>query len=211
MQSAPPPGEMPPTPPGSPSPQQPQYPYPYPSPGFYPYPYPYPTPYGPGPPPPRRSSTGLWVTLSILAGVIVLSCVGCGVALVLAARNVPVGALSSALGPQITATQFCAAEQTGDYVGAYELFSSQMRDQWTQDQWTAANQAREQRNGAVRDCQIVPASGSTTGDTSTSGTATVQIQLTLNDGEHAGALTLVNNSDSGTWEIDAIDPGLGLT
>jgi hypothetical protein len=145
----------------------------------------------------------LWVTLSILAGVIVLSCVACGFALALAARNVPVGALSSALGPQITATQFCAAEQTGDYVGAYQLFSTTLQDQWTQDQWTAANLAREQSNGVVRDCQVVP----------TSDTATVQIQLTLtlDDGQHTGALTLVSDSDTGLWQIDAIDPGLGLT
>jgi hypothetical protein len=211
MQSPPPPGEMPPTsspgetpptPPGSTQPQQPQYPYQYPYPGPYPYPYPY--PYGPAPQPPKRSSAALWVTLSILAGVIVLSCVGCGVALVLVARSVPTDAFVSALGPQITATQFCAAEETSDYVGAYELFSATLRDQWTQDQWTAANQAREQNNGAVRDCQVVPTGGSTTSDTTT-----VQIQLTLDDGEHAGSLTLVN--DSGSWEIDAIGPGLGLT
>lgn len=202
MQSAPPPGGVPPTPPSSPPPQQPQYPYPYPG----PYPYPYPYPYGPGPQPPKRSNTALWVTLSILAGVIVLSCVACGFALALAARNVPVGALSSALGPQITATQFCAAEQTGDYVGAYQLFSTTLQDQWTQDQWTAANLAREQSNGAVRDCQVVPTGGSTTSDT-----ATIQIQLTLDDGQHTGALTLVSDSDTGLWQIDAIDPGLGLT
>lgn len=207
MQSTPPPGEIPPTAPGAPSPQQPQFPYPYPyayPPGQYPYPYPYPHPYGPAPQPPKRSNTALWVTLSILAGVIVLSCVGCGVALMLAARSVPTGALISALGPQTTATEFCAAEQTGDYVGAYQLFSTRMQDQWTQDQWTAANLAREQQNGAVRDCQVVPGSGSTSSDS-----ASVQIQLTLDDGQHVGPLSLVNDSD--IWEIDAIDPGLGLT
>ncbi|HEU5441490.1 MAG TPA: hypothetical protein VFU88_19555 [Ktedonobacterales bacterium] len=211
MQSPPPPGEMPPTPspgetpptlPSTPPPRQPQYPYQYPYPGPYPYPYPY--PYGPAPQPPKRSNTALWVTLSILAGVIVLSCVGCGVALVFVARSVPTETFVSALGPQITATQFCTAEETGDYVGAYELFSTTLRDQWTQDQWTAANQAREQHNGAVRDCQVVPTGGSTTSDTTT-----VQVQVTLDDGEHTGSLTLVN--DSGLWEIDAIDPGLGLT
>jgi len=136
--------------------------------------------------------------------VIVLSCVACGFALALAARNVPTGALNSTFGPQITTTQFCAAEASGDYVGAYELFSTQLQQQWTQQQWSDANQAREQSNGDVRNCEIL--SG---GDAHGADTVNVQLQLMLNDGQHTGSLQLVNQD--GAWVIDMIDTALGLT
>lgn len=194
-------------------PQQPVPPQAYP--GMYgqpPYPpsasYPGYAPYGPpyGPPAPqkqpRSSNKGLWIGLGVLGAVILLSCVGCAAGLGLLINNTA-RTISSSLGPELVANDLCSDEEVSDYTAAYELFSSNLQSQTTQDQFVAASQAREQSKGVVRDCAAQP------GAQSQNGRARVAITLTLDDGPHSGYVTVVQSG--GLWQIDGYDDSLGLT
>lgn len=199
-------------PPARPFAQQPRPPQPYPGaygqPPYGPYPpyasYPSYAPYGPPPvqQPPRSSNKGLWIGLSILGAVILLSCVGCavGFGLLINAAN---RTFTSSFGPELTASELCTSEGDSDYVAVYNLFSSNLQNQMTQDQFVQESQTREQTNGVVRDCLAGAVSQSQ------DGSMRVAITLTLNDGQHQGFLTLVQSS--GIWQIDSYDQSLGLT
>lgn len=227
MQTPPPPGDEPTMPSGQHTPpHQPDvppypprdvppahsYPQPYPYPGMYsppssyaPYPshMPYgPPPYAPPPQPPRSSNKGLWIGLSILGAVILLSCVACAVGfgfLINAAGRT----LTSSLGPDLVATELCTDEENSDYIAVYDLFSSNLQTQMAQNDFVAASQAREQASGVVRDCMAQPP-----GQVQSS-SARVQITLTLNDGQHDGFITVVQSG--GLWQIDSYDSSLDLT
>ncbi|HKS69018.1 MAG TPA: hypothetical protein VJQ45_01260 [Ktedonobacterales bacterium] len=203
----------PPVPPAHPQPMPPISPEPYPSaygpPPYAPYPpqpayppYPAYAPYGQPPQPPRSSNRGLWIGLSILGVVILLSCVACAVGVGLLINNAS-RTLTSTLGPAVVAEELCGDEENSDYVAVYDLFSSNLQSQTTQDDFVAASQAREQAKGVVRDCTAAPAS-QVTGES-----ARVQITLTLDDGQHNGYITLVQQG--GLWQIDSYDSSLGLT
>ncbi len=174
----------------------------YPPSASYPGYAPYGPPYAPPPPQPRSSNKGLWIGLSILGVVILLSCVGCAAGLGLLISN-STRTLTSSLGPELVASEMCSDEQISDYIAVYDLFSSNLQGQTTQDQFVAASQAREQSNGVVRDCVAQP------GAQPQNGRARVQITLTLNDGQHSGYITLVQRG--GLWQIDSYDDSLGLT
>lgn len=207
----------PPVPPAHPHPQQPMPPIPpepypgaYGQPPYAPYPprpayppYPAYAPYGPpqAPQPPRSSNKGLWIGLSVLGVVILLSCVACAVGVGLLINNAS-RTFTSTLGPAVVAEELCGDEQNSDYVAVYDLFSSNLQSQTTQDQFVAESQAREQANGVVRQCSAAPASQVT------SDSARVGITLTLDDGPHNGYITLVQQG--GVWQIDSYDSSLGL-
>lgn len=177
---------------------------PYPPSASYPgYAPPYGPPYGPpSAPPPRASNTGLWIGLSILGAVILLSCVGCAAGLGLLINNTT-RTLTSSVRPELVATDLCNDEEVSDYIAVYDLFSSNLQSQTTQDQFVAASQAREQSKGVVRSCLVQP------GAQSEDGRARVAITLTLNDGSHKGYITVVQSG--GLWQIDGYDDSLGLT
>lgn len=181
-------------------PYAPQPPYGQPYPSYAPYGQPY------GPPPqqqpPRSSNKGLWIGLSILGAVILLSCVGCAVGFGVLINNGS-RAFTSTLGPELVATELCNDEQVSDYTAVYDLFSSNLQSQTTQDQFVAASQAREQSNGVVRDCAATPPGQPQ------NGRARVQITLTLDNGQHTGYITTVQQG--GIWQIDGYDDSLGLT
>lgn len=177
---------------------------PYPPSASYPgYAPPYSQPYGPPPTPqPRSSNKGLWIGLSILGAVILLSCVGCAAGLGLLINNTA-RTFTSSFGPDFVATELCSDEEVSDYTAVYELFSSNLQSQTTQDQFVTASQAREQSKGVVRNCTAPTLSQSQ------DGRARVAITLTLDDGPHTGYITVVQSG--GLWQIDGYDDSLGLT
>ena len=195
-----------PMPPVSPHHSPQPYPGAYGQPPYAPYgpypPYPPYAPYGPPPQPPRSSNRGLWIGLSILGAVILLSCIGCAVGAGLFISSAS-RTFSSSFGPDLVAAELCTDETNSDYTAVYNLFSSNLQSQTSQDQFVAASQAREQSNGVVRNCTEQPATQSQ------DGSSRVEITLTLNDGQHDGFITLVLSG--GIWQIDSYDDSLGLT
>lgn len=200
------------------APQPPYPPYSYPpaygqpgAPGAYPPPYPYPYPYPPMPPQqPKQSHKALWITLSILGGVILLSCIACSAFAAISLNRVG-KQITSSLGPTLTAQEFCSDMEIQDYDSAYSLFSANLQSQVTSDQWSAKNQARDLSDGQVSACTVMPNSNLPQG-----GRANLQIQITRNGdtsstatGSQTGVLTIIQEGSQ--WKIDNIDASLGLT
>ena len=182
--------------PGQYLPGQPPYPYPYPQqPGYGQPPYPSPYPY---PKPARRSNRTLWIVLGAVGGVVALLFVG-GTVLF----GLVFGQIGGLIGPIATASSFCADEEQSDYASAYALLSTGLQRQYGEAGWYQANQTREAGNGVVQNCGPVSSGLSVAGNT-----ATIQLQLALNDGTHTGPITLVKEGSQ--WKIDSIDLGLGL-
>jgi hypothetical protein len=199
--TVPPPGYEP--PPGQPQypqgqypPVQAPYPYPYPAPPGYgqpPYPYSYPYPQ-----PQRRSNRTLWIVLGSVGGVLVLLCAACAVGIGLLSNQI-----GGFIGPIATASSFCVDEEQADYASAFTLLSTNLQGQYGEAGWEQANRAREVSYGPVQNCAPVSSGLSVAGNA-----ATMRLQLTLNDGTHAGPITLVKEGSQ--WKIDTIDPGLNL-
>jgi hypothetical protein len=178
-------------------------PYPYP-PAQYAYPYPYAVPQ-----PPRESNRALWITLSIVGGVLLVVCVSCSVLFAIsigrAANNV-----NQFLGPTIAADTFCMDMQEQQYAVAYGQLSRTLQSQMTQSQFVSAANARDQASGPVTGC--TPDTSSPRGGAN-GAPALVHVTVTRGSGSGAdftssGDLTLVQ--EDGTWKVDAIDSSLGL-
>ncbi len=112
--------------------EQPSSPYPPPPTSYMPPPYQpqQPPPYQqavygqplPGyvqPPQPKKSRRWLWITLSIIGGVILLSCIGCSIA-----SFVGFNFLKQAAGPAVTTGEYYQFIKQQDYTRAYALIDS---------------------------------------------------------------------------------------
>jgi hypothetical protein len=162
---------------------------------------------------PRQSHKALWITLSILGGVILLSCVACSAFAAISVNRLG-KQITSSLGPTLTAQEFCSDMEIQDYDSAYSLFSANLQSQITSDQWNAKNQARDLHDGQVTTCTVLSNSNLPQG-----GRANIQIQITRNSdtpststtitGSQTGVLTIIQEGSQ--WKIDNIDVSLDLT
>lgn len=203
----------PPQPEGQPFPQPPYgyppYPYPsaaYPPPTQYGHPYPYAVPQ-----PARGSNRTLWITLSIIGGVLLVVCVSCSVLFAISIGRAA-NSFNQLLGPTLAATTFCVDVQDQEYSAAYDQLSRTLQSQMTRDQFVAAASARDQASGPVTDC--TPDTNSPPTGTSESPTL-VHVTVIRGSDSSGGAFTYRGNltlvQEGSTWKIDAIDSSLGLT
>jgi hypothetical protein len=184
-------------------PSQPLYPYGQPAAPSQPlYPYGMPGQYGPpsqgfpGPmtaAAPRRSHRGLWIGLVV--ALLVLGTLGGGGVFAFSQYQVPANA----------AAQFCDALRNGNYLTAYEMFSSGLQAQYQQTAFTQGAQALDTLEGHVTACK--QATGNAYSYTLFGSTATVQTVITRGTAEDLkGALRL--KSEGGAWKVDGIDTAL---
>src|SRR5581483_9841045 len=153
----------------------------------------------------KSSNRTLWIILGVVGGVLLLACISCVVLSVVVSRSV---ANSPIFGSELTATEFCADEQQQDYAAVYNLFSSNLQSQMTQDQFISRAQQLDSESGAVSDCSPTP-------DSSQLGNASATYEVTVTRGAGPapttsdGPITLVG-ANGGTWQVDSIDQSLGL-
>lgn len=118
-QPAPPVPPVPPAPP-YPPPVVPPGPMVQPMPPYQPYqPYMPPPHFQPQPPQPKKSRKGLWITLSIIGGIILLGCIGCSV---LVATNF--GTIKQIIGPSFVTGEYYASIQQQQYDMAFSFLAS---------------------------------------------------------------------------------------
>ena len=205
------PAGMPPGAQGQPFPHPPYgyppYPYPsaaYPPPAQYAYPYPYAAPQ-----PVRQSNRALWITLSIVGGVLLVVCVSCSVLFAISISRTASN-VNKLLGPTLAVTTFCVDVQDQEYSVAYDQLSRSLQSQMTRDAFVAAALAHDQSSGRVTDC--TPDTNSPPADPNRP-PVMVSITITRGSGSSAftsnGELTLIQ--EGGAWKIDVIDSSLGLT
>jgi hypothetical protein len=143
---------------------------------------------------PRPSRRRLWITLGIVAAVVLV--MGGGAAFIFTSYNAPAS----------TASQFCGDLKIQSYTQAYHLLSSSLRGWFTQDQFTQTMTMLDTAEGKVSDCH--QASGSNTYSYSLgASTATVTEVITrAKQGNSQGAMHLVNQS--GGWKVDGLATSL---
>ncbi|MBF6591507.1 MAG: hypothetical protein IVW57_13400 [Ktedonobacterales bacterium] len=151
----------------------------------------------PPPPPPKRSRRGLWITLGVVGGLLVL----CGALLV----GLVIYAGIQAAKPITVVQMYCGDLKTANYVAAYSLFSSQYQSQLTSDQFIQASKLQDQVDGPVQSCGLQTGNSTGINFDLNNNTARFAVQMTRNK-TLTGFITLVKQGD--TWRIKSIDTSL---
>ena len=148
------------------------------------------------PPPsaPRKSRKGLWITLG--AVVVLLAIVGSGAAVVVTQLGAPA----------VAAVQFCTMLKTQNYDAAYGMFSSSLRQQFSEPDFAKGAQTLDSVQGTVTACGKSAASNAYSYSFGAS-TATVQTDLSRGT---AGTLHGVVHlkQENGVWKVDDLDTSL---
>ena len=126
-----------------------------------------PTPaYAPPQQPPKKSNRGLWITLGIVGGLLLLGCVGCALVFGLIGRGVQqtvnnveqTATAVSGQGAQLTAQSYYAAIEIQNYTTAYSYLDSGLvtsnNQPLTSDLYTQAAQGRDASLGQVTNYTI---------------------------------------------------------
>jgi NTF2-like N-terminal transpeptidase domain len=146
------------------------------------------------PPPQKKRRKGLWITLIILLVVLALGG-GAGAFTFIQYRA-----------PQDAALQFCSALQHQDYQSAYDLFSTSLKGQYTQQVFTDAANTLDQIEGKVTGCAQSTA-GDSYAHTPFGDTATFQAKVTrATEGNLEGTIHLTN--ENGSWKVARWDAAL---
>ncbi|HEX6121928.1 MAG TPA: NTF2-like N-terminal transpeptidase domain-containing protein [Ktedonobacterales bacterium] len=167
-------------------------------PGYQGQPGGYPTMPG-TPPEQKKSRKGLWITLGVIGGLLVLCCAA-GIGLF-------VFATVQAAKPIAAATNFCDDLKAQDYTAAYGMLSTDYQGKVTADQFTQASQLHDQIDGKVKKCGLLASGNSSTSFNFdfNNNTAKLSAQTTRNK-TFTGTIALVKQGDD--WKIDNIDPSL---
>src|SRR5260221_13538464 len=138
----------------------------------------------------KRSLTWLWITLGVIAAVLV----GGG--------GAGAFALIQYTAPAAAAGQFCGYLKTQNYDSAYGLLSANLKAKYTPELFHTGNAALDVAEGKVTECGA--ASGSGSYDYSLGGSkATVKAKISREtQGDLTGNLQLVNESG---WKVDSLD------
>jgi hypothetical protein len=163
------------------------------------------------------SSKALWIILSIVGAVLIISCI---TGVVFVARSVGSGfsSITRTVDAEVTVQEFCTAVETQDYTTAYQHLSSNLQQTYSQDQFTQDNTNFDNTLGQVTSCSVSGqpvASGSQV-------SVTVNVERTppsptpdssgnigtSSPSNETGQVTLIQ--ENGQWKIDSIDSSLSL-
>lgn len=149
--------------------------------------------------PPKRSLRWLWITLGIVGGIILLSCIGCGI---LFATGFSL--IKNTVQPAVIATQYYQALQQHDYTKAYSYLDPNITAQGgalTQNLFTQGAQAAEALKGPIS--SYTPSSTNVNNNT-----ANITMTVTRNNSSYSVQLTL--KQEGNDWKITRIVGPLGL-
>lgn len=189
------PYEMPPTQYAGPSNNPQQYgPPPYNPSQYAPPPVPG---YAQVPQQPKRSLRWLWITLSIVGGVLVLSCAGCVIASAMGYNFLK----TTVVGPTEVANSYYQAIENQDYSQAYGYLANNMQttsgQTLSQNLYTTAAQGKDTTDGQVTNF-------TQTNFSNNNGVASITMTVTRNGSVYDVHLKLQQDSSS-TWRITSYD------
>lgn len=145
-------------------------------------------------PPKKRSLTWLWITLAVVAALVV-ACVGVGVY-----------ALAQLGAPAAAASQFCAELKTQNYDTAYGMLSAKLKAAYSNTQFDHANEALDAAEGKVTACGAGSGSNAYSYTLGSDHATVVAVVTRATQGPLQGGVHLV--SESGAWKVDAMDTSL---
>jgi hypothetical protein len=141
--------------------------------------------------PQRKSRRKLWITLAVIAALLVVTGGGVGFAAV------------QYFAPSAMAGVFCGNLKAQNYTAAYQLLDSAMKSQFSGDQFTQDAQTLDRAEGAVLDCKGTAAYHHSLGGS----TAAMGLAITrATAGTFTGTVRLVN--EAGSWKVDGLDTSL---
>jgi hypothetical protein len=142
----------------------------------------------------KRSLKWLWITLGVVA------------ALILVGGGAGIYALAQFSAPAAAATQFCGDLKAQNYDSAYAVLSAKLKASYSSDQFRLASTTLDAAEGKVTACGA--ASGANAYNYSLgSNHATVTASITrATQGPLQGGVHLV--SEGGAWKVDAMDTTL---
>jgi hypothetical protein len=153
----------------------------------------------PAPPPalPRRTShKRLWITLGVIAALLLLTCSGIGFV------------VAQYFGPAFQVGVFCGSMQRQAYTAGYGMLSGSLHDQLSVNDYVNDARALDAVEGTVRNCATVSGSGGSSGYVYSLGSKTATVAVTLTRataGALAGNIYLTNESG---WKVDRLDASL---
>lgn len=152
--------------------------------------------YGQAPQQPKKSLRWLWITLSIVGGVLVLGCAGC-ITLSVLGYNL----FAPTVGATVTANSYYQAIKNQDYTQAYSFLASNMTTTnggpLTQSAFTTGATAEDTTLGTVTNF-------SQTSISTSNGTASVTISVTRSGGQ-SYVVHLQLQQINGNWLITQFD------
>ncbi len=144
--------------------------------------------------PPKKSHRKLWITLAVVAALLLLTCGGIGFA------------FAQYTAPATAAGFFCGNLKVQNYATAYTLLDSTLRLHDTQTQFAEANADLDHVEGALTTCKAATGSGAYQYSLGASSATVVLATQRANGGSFQGALHLRN--EGGSWKVAAIDAAL---
>lgn len=148
----------------------------------------------PPPPPPRKSHRSLWISLAVVAALLLVACGGVGLA------------LRFYTAPAVAAGQFCGDLMAESDIAAYQLLSAHLQAQVTSDQFSQAAQTLDAIEGKIVSCvsaKTADAYSYRLGSSSALATLTITRAIA---GALQGSLTLT--SEGGAWKVGTIESNL---
>jgi hypothetical protein len=151
------------------------------------------------PQPPKKSLRWLWITLGIIGGIIVLSCIGCAVA-----SAFGISFLAKTVGqPAIVASSYYQAIKQQDYAKAFTYLDTSAislpnGQQATQVAFTTAGQVLDQAQGVVTN--YTPSNIQTN-----NGIATITMTVTRQHSSSSYQVHLELKQQGNDWKITSID------
>ena len=145
-------------------------------------------------PPRKKSRRGLWITLGVVAALLVVTCAGIGVGIV------------QYTAPAAAAGFFCGNLKAQNYTASYTLLSSSMRAHETPAQFAEANADLDRTEGALTSCKAATGANSYAYSLGGSSATAVLVTQRANGGSFQGAVHLLN--EGGSWKVAALDPAL---
>lgn len=149
--------------------------------------------------PPKRSLRWLWITLGIVGGIILLSCIGCGI-LFATSFNL----IKTAVQPTVVATEYFQALKQQNYTQAYSYLDPNITAQGgtlTQDLFVKGAQSADALKGPIS--SYTPSSPNINNNT-----ANITMTVTRNNSSYSVQLTL--KQEGNAWKINSIVGPLGL-
>ncbi len=144
--------------------------------------------------PPKKSRRKLWITLAVVAALLLVTCGGIGLA------------FAQYMAPATAAGFFCGNLKVQNYATAYTLLDSTMRLRDTETLFAEANADLDRVEGALTNCKAATGSGAYQYSLGASSATVMLATQRANGGSFQGALHL--RSEGGSWKVAAIDPAL---
>ncbi|MGZ3638201.1 MAG: hypothetical protein ACXVCX_10250 [Ktedonobacterales bacterium] len=142
----------------------------------------------------KKSRRGLWITLGVVAAVLLVTCAGVGYG------------VTQYTAPATAAGLFCGNLKVQNYVTSYALLDSTSRAHESQTQFAEANADLDRAEGVVTNCKAATGSNAYVYSLGGSSAIAVLVAQRATGGSFQGAVHLRN--EGGSWKVAALDPAL---